>query len=607
MIASSPVNNPLPLPAVFLKRDAMKPLALYTLLSKRTGPKSYIGNIMMIAFVGTHVPLLTLLVHFILTSSLSVSIASRALLIALAATLIGTGVTLWALHSLLVPIRMVCEALRQYLNAGHLPQLPMEHTDEAGILMADTQRTVEHLDEVIHNLANYDALTGLPNRTLFLDRLSEIQQQAQPQGKSLAVLVMDVSSVKSVNDLFGRTAGDLLLKGIADRLHKHIRENNLLSRIGGNRFALVQTIPASQDAVAFIEARAQKLRAIVSAQPFVIEGLSTAVPSALTIGITVLSPRYDVSVGLENKTPENLLQEAEAAVDQFKDSTATEIGGEPIGFYSAEMSEQLRQRLALEADLRCALERNEMEVVYQPQVDNTSHRIAAVEALLRWRHPVRGSVSPSEFIPIAEANGMIVDLGEWVLETACAQNKAWQKAGLAPVRMGVNLSPRQFKQPDLVEKVTQILRNTGLSSQWLEIEVTESLAMENAEESIAILRRLRDLGVTLSLDDFGTGYSSLNQLRRLPIDALKIDRSFVQNVTGDDSDAIVTEAIIALAHSLKIEVIAEGVETIEQLDFVTERGCDRSQGYYFAQPTAAELFPALLQEQTKGTVSVLAA
>jgi len=557
-----------------------KELRIYRFFSHRNWPKSYIGKIMLVAFVGTHIPLLAILVHFLLSSAQSTPATVYVLWLALAATLAGTGVTLLALNNLLQPIRVTCFALRQYLSIRETPTLPTQFTDEAGLLMADTQHVLVKLDTVILQLSYYDDLTGLPNRLLFQDQLVQAMAAALRQEKSVAVLLLDVSGLKHINEIYGRETGDLILQALADRIGKQIREMDVFARVGDDEFALLQTDVTDQVSV---EVQAQRLLEIITSQAFPLGGREIHVQA--TIGISIFPHHH-------NK-PEELLGNAESARNQAREQNASSS----FCFYDVGMNARLRRRLELEAGLRIALERNDLELHYQPQISRHDSTIIGMEALTRWNHPEHGPISPTEFIPIAEKSDLIFQLGEWVLRTACRQNKAWQDAGFPPLRMAVNLSARQFQQPNLVGRVASILEETGMDVRWLEMEVTESVAMDNTGLAIAALHGLRDLGVTLSLDDFGTGYSSLSQLGRLPINTLKIDRSFVHDVMENAENASITHAIISLAQSLQLEVIAEGIETEAQFEHLKSRGCGQFQGYFFSRPVPAETIETLMRFQ----------
>lgn len=358
--------------------------------------------------------------------------------------------------------------------------------------------------------------------------------------------------------------------------------------MSGDEFALVRTEIHSFESV--IKLSQVLLSTLI--KPFSVGGNSIHITASIGITINDLNERNSV---------DQLLQQADIALYQAKQQ-----GRSQYQFYSPEINAQLQERLTLENELHGALERNEMLVYYQPLIDLHSGQITAVEALIRWQHPTLGMISPAKFIPIAEANGAIVQIGEWVLRTACAQNRAWQLAGFTPIRMSVNLSSRQFEQPYLVQVINQILEETELQASDLELEVTESFLMGNIERSIKTLKQLRELGIWLALDDFGTGYSSLSYLKRFPVNILKIDQSFVQDVVSNPDSAAVTDAIIALAKSLRLSITAEGVETQEQLDYLKMQGCDEGQGYYFSRPVPADVIAPMLQKISQ-QIEVIAA
>lgn len=552
-------------------------LHLYSFLSQFSYPKSYKGKIMLVAFVGTHIPLLTLLTYFVISSSFTWEMKVRIMLIALVATLVGTALTIYALHNLLAPVTLTFLALRQYLSKKTLPSLPTKFTDEAGILMADTSYTIKKLDEVIQYMANYDDLTGLPNQVLFRDRLQQTLSQAQSNNQLFAVISLRLEGLENINNTLGYSAGDLLLRTAAQRLATCIFDSDILSRSDSNKFAILQPNISSIDDVISLS---EKLLNTIS-QPFSID--RNTVRTGISIGISVYP--------CDRTNVDQLLGNADTAMYQSK-----RLGSNNYQFYSAELNANLQERLILENELHDAVKREELQLHYQPKVCLSSGRIIGVEALLRWQSPTRGFISPAKFIPIAEESGLIVPIGEWVLYTACAQNRTWQKNGLPPLKMAVNLSARQFNQPNLLQKIAQILKETNLNPTYLELELTESLLVENVQQTIVILQQLHDMGIVLSLDDFGTGYSSLNYLKRFPIDVLKIDQSFVRDLVFDSDDAAITEAIISLAHSLHLRVIAEGVETEEQLNYLHANGCNEIQGYYFSRPLPADALTKLLEE-----------
>ncbi|MBW4557715.1 MAG: EAL domain-containing protein [Trichormus sp. ATA11-4-KO1] len=553
-------------------------LDLYSFLASiRLLKESYTAKIMLVAFVGTHVPLLTLLCSFVISNSYSLEMAIQVLGIALLATLLGTAATLYALRLLLAPVILTSGALQNYLNTKTLPELPTQFADEAGTLMADTSQTLHKLNELIHYISNYDDLTGLPNKCMFRDRLLQTLSQPQNSQKLVAVFLVNIDDFTGMNNALEPEISNLLLRSVAQRLTTCISQTDVLARLSEDEFAIAQiSIPSFENLI-----KLSQLLLSTLAKSFSLEGNQIHLTASIGIAINDLNDRNEV---------DQLLQQARIALYQAKQQ-----GRSQYQFYSPEINAQLQERLALENELHGALERQEMLVYYQPLIDLHSRQVKAVEALVRWHHPIRGLVSPVQFIPIAEANGLIVPIGEWVLRTACTQNRAWQIAGLPPIRISVNLSARQFEQPNLVQVVSQILEDTGMEASYLELEVTESFLMTDIHRSITTLKELRELGISLALDDFGTGYSSLNYLKRFPVNMLKIDRSFVQDVMSNPDSAAVTDAIIALAKSLRLTITAEGVETQEQLNYLQKRGCDEGQGFYFSRPAPAETITPMLK------------
>jgi diguanylate cyclase (GGDEF)-like protein/PAS domain S-box-containing protein len=424
-------------------------------------------------------------------------------------------------------------------------------------------------EEQIKNLAYHDALTGLPNRLLFNDRLSVAVAQAHRQGYRLAIFFLDVDRFKVINDSLGHSLGDRLLQGVARRLLSSVREGDTVARLGGDEFILL--LPAlnrTEDVAKVAEKILDSLKL-----PFRLEGRELYVTASMGIS---LYPD-------DGADAETLIKNADTAMYRAK-----EQGRDNYQLYTPAMNATAVERLALENSLRKALARDELELYYQPLLDLGTGRVHGLEALLRWRHPERGVLAPAEFIPLAEITGLILPIGPWVLRTACARARAWQALGHPHLSIAVNLSARQFQQPDLVAQVKRALEETGLPPRCLDLEITETNAMSNAEAAIRTLRELKTLGVQISIDDFGIGYSSLSYLKRLPIDTLKIDQSFVRDITSDPDDAAIATAVIALAHTLKLRVVAEGVETQEQLAFLAARHCDRMQGYLFSRPLQAQ-------------------
>jgi diguanylate cyclase (GGDEF)-like protein len=431
-------------------------------------------------------------------------------------------------------------------------------------------------EERVHHLAHFDELTGLPNRSTFNQRLNHALVQARRNDEPVAILFIDLDRFKNINDTLGHEAGDRVLKQVAERLRGCLREGDTVGRLGGDEFVVLIEELAQPMHVAAV---AQKIIAAV-AQPFFLEAHEFHITAS--IGISTYPD--------DSKDMQGLLKNADISMYRAK-----EQGKNNYQFYSVLMNIHTLERLALESDLRRALERNEFVLHYQPKVDIGSGRITGMEALVRWQRPGKELIAPVQFIALAEETGLIVPIGEWVLRTACARNKSWQEQGLPPLRIAVNLSARQFAHENLLQDVARVLRETGLDPAALEFEITESMVMHDPERAVTLLIRLKAMGIHLSIDDFGTGYSSLSYLKRFPIDSVKIDRSFIHDVPGDADDAAITRAIIAMAHSLRLKVIAEGVETEEQLSFLREHGCDEMQGYCFSEPLAEEEFLRLLQ------------
>ncbi|MBI1823803.1 MAG: EAL domain-containing protein [Nitrospirae bacterium] len=439
-----------------------------------------------------------------------------------------------------------------------------------------TDITERKLAEIrLSHLANYDVLTNLPNRLLFMDRLNQALSQAKRSQKLVGVLFLDIDRFKTINDTLGHPVGDKLLQAISKLLVAG-RETDTVTRLGGDEFTIVLTnIGHARDAALV----AEKLLTVLSVNPFQIAGHEIFITAS--IGLTLYP--YD------GEDIETLLKNADIAMYRAK-----ERGRNTYQFYTRDMNNTALERLELETGLRRAIEKEELELHYQPIVETSSGKIVAAEALVRWNHPTLGRIPPDKFIGLAEETGLILPIGEWVLQTACRQNQEWQQSGLSPIRMSVNISVRQFQDPRFVETVKEIIRKSKLNPVFLELEITESSLMHNLEKTRETLHLLNQNGIRFSIDDFGTGYSSLSYLKRFSIDTLKIDRSFIKDIIQDPDDRAITTAVIAMAHSLKLQVVAEGVETREQLECLRSLQCDFLQGYLFCKPVPSSEFRTLL-------------
>lgn len=424
------------------------------------------------------------------------------------------------------------------------------------------------LKELAHQ-AHHDALTGLPNRLLFNELLAQALAQAKRKGGKLAVLFLDLDRFKLINDTMGHNLGDFLLNVVAGRIRETLREGDTLARQGGDEFLILLPEIGQEQEAATVSKRILK----VFAEPFMLE--DNEVYMSTSVGISLYPT--------DGSDRETLVKQADTAMYYAK-----EQGRNNFQFFTAGLNIKANDRLSIENSLRKGLERGEFVLHYQPQVDFESGFIVGLEALIRWNAADRGLVSPAAFIPVAEETGLIVPIGEWVLRTACAQNVAWQKQGYPSMRMAVNISARQFKEPNFINIVAGILEEIGMDPRWLELEITESIAMENGEDSVAMLNTFKELGIRISIDDFGTGFSSLNYLRRMPIDTLKIDQSFIRDIsTGENGEEVVT-AIIQLAKNLRLKVIAEGVETGSQWSFLKNRQCNEMQGFLYSKAVTSE-------------------
>jgi diguanylate cyclase (GGDEF)-like protein len=470
----------------------------------------------------------------------------------------------------MLALSAVKSGAQDYLVKGRLDRELLLRSMQYSIERKRYQQQLEHQ-------ANYDALTGLPNRNLLHDRLRQaVYSQRNP--RAIAVVFMDLDHFKFVNDSLGHSVGDKLLKGMGERLRSVLREGDTVGRVGGDEFVLILNDQANEEVIF----RAMQRISAKVAEPIDVEGKELYVTCSAGIS---LYPQDGPDV-------DTLLKHADAAMYRAK-----EHGRNNFQFYTSEMNDRVNERLSLEHALRRALERHEFLLHYQQKNDLRTGAIIGAEALVRWNHPEWGLVRPARFIPLAEETGLIVPLGEWVLGEACRQARAWMDSGLKPGVVSVNLSARQFRQEGLVRVVSRILEETRLDPSLLEFELTESMVMHNVEAAITTLQGLKSLGVALSVDDFGTGYSSLSYLRQLPVDTLKIDRSFVRDIGAGENpdDGVIAQAIISLGHSLRLKVIAEGVETDAQLRFLKRHGCDELQGFLYGEAVAPADYAKLLE------------
>ncbi len=458
-------------------------------------------------------------------------------------------------------------------------RLQLSHEESPPVFVAiilDISERIQN-EKKLQYMAHHDALTRLPNRVLFNDRLNQALAHAKRHERSVAVLFLDLDRFKIINDTLGHDVGDRALQALSDRLTSCVREGDTVSRLGGDEFAIVLEDISSVDNVA---TTARKILDILS-QPFPLNNEEFIITTS--IGISMYPS--------DGKDSQSLLKHADIAMYRAKD-----VGRNTYQFYSSEMSTKAFERLNLETSLRHALEREEFTLYYQPQKNQDNGKIFGVEALLRWQHPELGLISPNDFVPLLEETGLILPVGEWVMHTACLQAYEWNNSGLGPLRVSVNISGRQISNSNFIATIKQTLEDSKLDPALLELEMTESILIQNIQTTVKTLQAISETGVGLAIDDFGTGYSSLSYLKRFPIDTLKIDRSFVHDLPHDPNDATLVEAIIAMGQALHLNVIAEGVETQQQVDFLQKHNCDNIQGYLISRPLPAQELTTLLQK-----------
>ncbi|MNI16417.1 Cyclic di-GMP phosphodiesterase Gmr [compost metagenome] len=457
---------------------------------------------------------------------------------------------------------------------------PILHSSGAVSSMALVTRDIterKKSEQMIYHLAYHDTLTDLPNRRLFMERLRKEAHQAKRLQSQLAIMFLDLDRFKNFNDSLGHEAGDLILIESAKRISSCIRSNDMAARLGGDEFIVLLTNPSSKEEVETIAHRIQaRLQESIE-----LSGQLHHISSSMGIS---LFPS-------DGRNPDELLKRADMALYAVKDQ-----GGNGHAFFHSEMEERSLERILLENELKKAIEHEQFRVEYQPKLDIATGQLIGMEALVRWKHPELGMIPPNKFIPIAEETGLIIPLGEWVLRHGCEQNKSWQDQGYPPLIVSINLSSRQFYQADLLDKIKEVLSTTGLEPQWLELEVTESI-FADIDHAVTILQEIRQLGIHTSIDDFGTGYSSFSYIKHLPIDTLKIDASFIRDIHQNKESQAIVKAILTIAQTLDLNVIAEGVESREQLAVLSEDGCSQGQGFLFSKPLSSQDFEKYLNRE----------
>ena len=470
------------------------------------------------------------------------------------------------------------------LNASYLTGALQTEDKICATLRDVTER--KQAEAKIEHLAFYDALTELPNRRLLLDRLEQHISRARRYGHFGAMLFLDLDRFKNINDSLGHPIGDALLQEVAKRLIHDLRTADTVSRLGGDEFVMLLSDLGNDEgnAAAIAQQKAENIK-LKLAEKYFVDGHELHITPS--IGVAMFPSGKN-----GQETGDDILRYADTAMYKAKDD-----GRDTIRFFLPSMQAAADSRLAVEKELRYALERSELRLFFQPQV-NDQGEILGAETLARWQHPEKGFISPATFIPIAEATGLILPIGEWVLKTACEHLKAWSDEGLDIHHLAVNVSPRQFRQPNFVDQVKKILQQTGANPQQLGLELTEGMVIDNILDTIAKMEALKKLGIELSIDDFGTGYSSLAYLQKMPLDILKIDQSFIRDIETDKNDAAIVDTIISMANHLGLKVIAEGVETRLELEFLQAKGCPLYQGYLFSKPVPNDQFRILLRNKT---------
>lgn len=555
-----------------MRFDVLK-LGIYERLS-RIGFLSYRAKIMLMAFLGTHLPLIAVALYlaFVATSEWSALFAVGALV--LAATLVGTTITLFMIDQLLRPVLLTSRALRNYRESRIVSVLPTHHRDEAGSLMADASSTIRHLEDALDRLEHTDTETGLPNRKRFIEGL----RLAMVRDEHFALVVARVDSYDPVAESRGRAAADSLCRNFGLRLADALQGACQPARTGDCEFAFTLPLaPGISDPAASVAEQADALLARCS--------------SEIVIGSISVLPQMRGGLAIhpdDDTRPDVLLEHASAAAKAARSGT--------VLLHSPAIRHAVASRFELEQDLRRAVERNQLELHYQPVIDINKQRPVSAEALLRWRRDDGRAISPAAFVPVAEATGLIDTIGAWAMQEACGQLAHWHGAGHGDMRVAVNLSLSQFTDAGLRSQVEEALISSGVRPDRLELELTETVALVDAERVRGVLAMLRGLGISIALDDFGTGYASLSHLRRLAVDTLKIDREFVRHVATDRDARLICDALISLGSGLGLRVIAEGVETPEELDHLVRQGCRLFQGNLFSPAVSPDAFQALLED-----------
>ena len=495
--------------------------------------------------------------------------------------LIGAAVGLVLIRGIVRPMQTLMRQARRLADGDDIGAIEIENDDEIGELARSFNRVIERhqaSEEALKDLASFDSLTRLPNRDLFNQRLGEAMDNARQIGRSVAIHVVDIDNFKEVNDSLGIPAGDEMLRQVSLRLLDCVRGTDLVARMGADEFAIIQTNLVEEDGTVTIAERVVESLA----EPFQI--VNNSLFTGVSIGIALYHG--------DDSAPEDVLKNAHLAMQRAKSG-----GRGTYQLYDPQINADIVARRQLEADIRNSLTANNFYLKYQPRVQIAEGTIAAAEALIRWNHPERGEVSPAEFIPVAEHSGLIQRITEFVLIEACEQIKTWREEGMPPITISINLSPVDFRRPDLLNLINDVLTSTEVDPSQLELEITEGMMMHEVDEIVERLEELRRRGLSLAIDDFGTGYSSMSYLKRFPVDILKIDQSFMSGIPQHREDVSITMAIIRMAHSLGLRVVAEGVETEEQLDFLRRRNCDEAQGYLFSRPLGADEFAAFIRDR----------